>query len=229
MAVLTDDARKAFDTTIAIGEYGTQLFWFNPDSTSEKFEYALPLVSGGEYGGDTETIETPELDLDYVAKISARTTLNDITLTSNYTKARYTRWLEILNNRKNQVYMEVFSDGSAVVYSGTAGRPTIQGGEVRQIETTIAPSNMVWVNDITKVTEAIEDDGTIDQLNDMLDAVVNEFNDITSGLTTPIAENGALPIDDTTIPSKREWAYQGSTTEAEVEEEANPANPSNPQ
>lgn len=122
--------------------------------------------------------------------------------------------------------MEVFSDGSAVVYSGTAGRPTIQGGEARQIEVTVAPSNMIWINDITKVSEAIEDDGTIDQLNDMLDAVVNEFNDITTGLTTPIEEDDALPIDDTTIPSKRLWAYQGEVEDdAEEEEVVIPSNP----
>ena len=210
MAVLTEDMEKAFDTTIAIGEYGTQLFWFNPASGAEKFEYALPLVSGGEYGGDTETVETPELDLDYVAKISGRTTLNDITLTSNYTKARYTRWLQILSNLKNQVYMEVFSDGSAVVYSGTAGRPTIQGGEVRQIETTVAPSNMIWVNDITSVTEAITGDKTIEQLNDILDAVVNEAQSKTTGLVTSIASGDALPMDYTTVPAKRDWAYQGN-------------------
>lgn len=220
------DANEAFDTTIAVGEYGTQLFWFNPDEDSEKFEYALPLVSGGEYGGDTETIETPELDLDYVAKISTKTTLNDITLTSNYTKDRYKRWLDILNNLKNQVYMEVFSDGSAVVYSGTSGRPTIQGGDVRQIEVTVAPSNMIWVDDITKIADI---DDCIDQLNDMLDAVVNEFNDITTGLTTEITENGALPIDYDTIPSKRLWAYQGEVPESNnSEEELTPAQPSNP-
>ena len=195
--------KSTFDTTIAIGEYGTQLFWFNPDDEKETFEYALPLVSGGEYGGDTETFEAPELDLDYVAKLSGRTTLNDITLTSNYTKDRYARWLEINNNINKQVYMEVFTDSSAVVYAGTSGRPTIQGGDVRQIEVTIAPMNMIWIDDITNVTDA----DTIEQLNDLLDDVVNKFNDITTGLTTPIASGSALPIDEDSVPSKREWAY----------------------
>ena len=92
MADLTEDMRTSFDTEIAIGEYGTQLFWWN--ATSQKFEYALPLVSGGEYGGETETFEAPEMDLDYVPKISGRTTLDDITLTSNYTKDRYKRWTD---------------------------------------------------------------------------------------------------------------------------------------
>ena len=106
--------------------------------------------------------------------------------------------------------MEVFSDGSAVVYSGTAGRPTIQGGEVRQIETTVAPSNMIWVNDITNVTEAITGDKTIEQLNDILDAVVNEAQSKTTGLVTSIASGDALPMDYTTVPAKRDWAYQGN-------------------
>ena len=197
--------KSNFDTTIAIGEYGTQLFWFNPDDEKEKFEYALPLVSGGEYGGDTETFEAPELDLDYVAKLAGRTTLNDITLTSNYTKDRYARWLEILNNIDKQVYMEVFSDSSAVIYAGTSGRPTIQGGDVRQIEVTVAPSNMIWIDDVTKIT----DEDVIEQLNDLLDDVVNKFNDITTGLTSAITENDPVPMDADSLPSKREWAYQG--------------------
>lgn len=213
--------KSKFDTTIAIGEYGTQLFWFNPDDEKEEFEYALPLVSGGEYGGDTETFEAPELDLDYVAKLAGRTTLNDITLTSNYTKDRYARWLEILNNIDKQVYMEVFSDSSAVIYAGTSGRPTIQGGDVRQIEVTVAPSSMIWVDDVTKLT----DEDVIEQLNALLDDVVNKFNDITTGLTTEITENDPVPMDADSLPSKREWAYQGAAEEAE----ATPANPSNPQ
>ncbi len=198
--------KSNFDTTIAIGEYGTQLFWFNPSSSSEKFEYALPLVSGGEYGGDTETFEAPELDLDYVAKLAGRTTLNDITLTSNYTKERYARWLEILNNVNKQVYMEAFTDGSAVVYAGTSGRPTIQGGDVRQIEVTVAPSNMIWIDDVTNIT----DEDTIEQLNELLDDVVNKYNGSTSGMDDSISSGDALPIDEDTIPSKREWAYDAA-------------------
>lgn len=192
MAELTEAMEKSFDTNIAIGEYGTQLFWWNP--TAKKFEYALPLVSGGEYGGDTETFEAPELDLDYVPKISGRTTLDDITLTSNYTKDRYKRWLQILSNTSNQAYLEVFSDNSASLYSGTAGRPTIQGGDVRQIETTVAPSNMIWVEDVYKIA----DEATLGQVNDMLGTI--------SGTTyTDLELNDSLPFDFDTFPSKRQW------------------------
>ena len=209
MAVLTEEMENSFDNKIAIGEYGTQLFWWNRDEMM--FEYALPLVSGGKYGGETETFEAPELDLDYVAKISGRTTLEDITLTSNYTKTRYTRWLQILSNTQTNVYMEVYSDNSATVFAGTSGRPTIQGGDVRQIETTVAPENMIWVNDVLNVTNATEEDNTIAELNSLFKSVTpsgKTFTDIVSG--------NPLPIDFSTVPSKRQWTEsytQGSQTE----------------
>lgn len=205
MAVLTESMENSFDTKIAVGEYGTQLFWWNKQAS--KFEYALPLVSGGEYGGDTETFEAPELDLDYVAKLSGRTTLEDITLTSNYTKDRYIRWLQILSNIELNAYMEVYSDGSATVFAGTSGRPTIQGGDVRQIEVTVAPENMIWVDDIKNVTNPTDDEDTIAQLNGLFNALKPNgvtFTDLVSG--------DALPIDYSTIPSKRDWAYQGTKT-----------------
>ena len=197
--VMTDEIKTALDTTIAIGEYGTQLFWWNTTggtSNTGAFEYALPLVSGGEYGGDTETYEAPELDLDYVAKISGPTTLDDITLTSNYTKDRYARWVQILSNDLEHpaTYMEVYSDGSATLYSGTSGRPTIQGGDVRQIEVTVAPMNMVWVSDITSISS--------DELE--------EVNDI---LGTTLTASDPLPIDDTTLPTKRVQFFKGEASE----------------
>lgn len=202
--------KSKFDTTIALGEYGTQLFWFNPKSsdnsqTKPEFEYALPLVSGGEYGGDTETFEAPELDLDYVAKISGRTSLNDISLTSNYTKERYQRWVEILNNTKLQAYLEVFTDGSAVLYAGTSGRPTIQGGDVRQISVTIAPQNMVWVDDINSLGS-----GYVAEVNELIKSVLPSdvsFTDLTAGQS--------LPFNATTVPTKREWAYDNTHTASE--------------
>lgn len=189
---LSEEMRASFDANIAIGEYGTQLFWWN--ATSQKFEYALPLVSGGEYGGDTETFEAPEMDLDYVPKISGRTTLDDITLTSNYTKDRYKRWTEIISNTVNNNYIEVFSDGSATLYSGTAGRPTIQGGDVRQIETTIAPTNMIWVYDINDVSEE-----EYAEIKDML------------GLNGEYSATYKIPFDTTTLPNKREQFFKGAT------------------
>lgn len=211
MATLTEEMEKSFDTTIAIGEYGTQFFYFNPnqgDNATPKFEYALPLVSGGEYGGDTETTDTPELDLDFVPKISGRTTLNDVELTSNYTKARYRRWLQVLDQLHEQVYLEVFSDGSGVVFSGTAGKPTITGGDPRTITATIAPTNMVWISDVTSLEETTEGVNTLEILKDMLDEVVNRENDITTGMTPVLTAGNPLPFDSDTIPALREWAYQ---------------------
>lgn len=197
--------KSKFDTTIALGEYGTQLFWFNPKSsdnsqTKPEFEYALPLVSGGEYGGDTETFDAPELDLDYVAKISGRTSLNDISLTSNYTKERYQRWVEILNNTKLQAYLEVFTDGSAVLYAGTAGRPTIQGGDVRQISVTVAPQNMVWVDNINSLGSDY-----VAEVNDLIKSVLP--SDVTF---TDLTAQQPLPFNTTTVPTKREWAYSNT-------------------
>lgn len=203
---LDETMRDNFDTNIAIGEYGTQLFWFNPVSESQKFEYALPLVSGGEYGGDTETIEAPEMDLDYVPKISGRTTLSDVTLTSNYTKDRYKRWTQITSSTDLNVYLEVYSDGSATMFAGTSGRPTIQGGDVRQIETTVAPSNMIWVEDVTKVSD---DDKTLSQVNALLKSVVVAKN--SEATYTDIVEGETLPFDTATIPDKRVQFYESST------------------
>lgn len=129
---------------IAIGDIGTQLFWFSNGS----FQYAVPVTAGAEFGGDTESFEAPETDLDYVPKIQGRTSLNDISYTINYTKEKYARVEQISDSTTAQTYMEVFSDGSAMIFKGTAGRPTITAGDVRQITFTIVPSYMQWISDI---------------------------------------------------------------------------------
>lgn len=203
MAELTTTMRDSFDAKIAIGEYGTQFFWWN--GTSQKFEYALPLVSGGEYGGDTETFEAPEMDLDYVPKLSGRTSLNDITLTSHYTKDRYKRWVQILSNVNIQAYLEVYSDGSASLYSGTAGRPTIQGGDVRKIESTIAPINMVWISDINSIGE-----DEVSEVNTLLKSVTPSGTSYTT-----LTASSPLPFDKDTLPEKRKEFYNEVHTDAE--------------
>ena len=76
-------------TDIAVGDIGTQLFWYN--GTSHKFEYAVPVTAGAEFGGDVESFDAPETDLDYVPKIAGRSSLNDIAYTSNYTAEKYGR------------------------------------------------------------------------------------------------------------------------------------------
>jgi hypothetical protein len=184
--------KASFDTDIAIGELGTQFFFYN--TTKAKFEYALPLADGGggEYGGDTETFDAPEMDLAYTPKISGRTSLNDIELTSNYTKDRYKRWLEILSNTKSNAYLEVYSDGSASVYSGTAGMPSITRGNPRTINATIAPENLIWVADINAVTEE-----EYAELKDML------------GLEGDYTSGYSIPFDYDSIPNKRVQFFQG--------------------
>lgn len=187
--------KESFDTTIAIGELGTQFFHFN--GTSKKYEYALPLIDGGggEYGGDTETSEAPEMDLSYTPKISGRTTLNDIELTSNYTADRYKKWLEIVSNVDIHNYLELFSDGSAVSYSGTGGMPTITRGTPRTITETIAPQNVIWIDDVNNV-----DQETYNELKDML------------GLTDTWSSNYKLPFDEDTIPNKRLEFFKGTNS-----------------
>ncbi len=208
--VLTEDMEASFDTKVAIGEYGTQFFWFN--TTEQKFEYALPLVSGGEYGGDTETFDAPELDGKEIFQIAGRTTVDPVELVSNYTADKHERWLQILSNLKAQAYMEVYSDGSASLYAGTAGSPRITGGDVRQINVTIAPSNMVWINKITNVTNpanVLDGGDTITQINNLLDTVIKANLGDEASLTTQITSGGSMPIDYSTVPAKRDWAYQG--------------------
>lgn len=184
--------KASFDTDIAIGELGTQFFFYN--ATNGKYEYALPLADGGggEYGGDTETFDAPEMDLAYTPKISGRTSLNDIELTSNYTKDRYKRWLEILSNTDANAYLEVYSDGSASAYSGTAGMPTITRGNPRTITATIAPENLIWIADINAVTAE-----EYAELKDML------------GLEAEYTDGYAIPFDYESIPNKRVKFFNG--------------------
>lgn len=173
---------------IAIGDIGTQLFWFNTSA----FEYATPVTAGAEFGGDTESFEAPETDLDYVPKIQGRTTLNDISYTVNYTAEKYQRIDKISDNTTAQTYMEVFSDGSAMIFKGTAGRPTITAGDVRQITFTIVPSYMQWISNIYNLTD-----------------------DDIKNLDSVWYTGTALNIDTTTIPAYRPEYYtlKNKTTE----------------
>ena len=208
---------KKFNALVAISDLGTQLFWLN--KTSKKFEYALPVVAGAEFGGDTETLEAPESDAPKVAKISGRTTLDDVTYSANYTKDRYARLAggkiningtrtevePILDLVNPQTYMEVFSDGSAMVFNGTAGIPDIQSGDIRPVEITIAPQNEIWVYDIYDLT-AEEIAG--------LSPIMYE------GFDTEVQEGDEIPVDLDTIPVGRVgYAEENASTEDEEEED----------
>lgn len=227
------DLAKLFNQNIAVGDLGTQLFWFNgkidktgttdpttstvgkvgdiyKNTTSKdlfkctavssstytwtayirKFEYALPVVNGAEFGGDTESFDAPESDLPYVPKVSGRSSINDVTYTSNLTPARYSRWKEIVDTTIDNTYLEVFADGSAMMVMGTGGVPRIMSGDVRTIEQTIIPKKEEFIADVFNLTA--ED---VTNISTMLKDKDGELTTVTAG--------NALPFDDNTIPSGR--------------------------
>lgn len=210
-------------TTIAIGELGTQLFWFNKDSEytvgedaetkTGAFEYAFPITAGAEFGGDTESTDVTETDLDYVAKIGGRTSLNEIPYTLNYTKEKYARVEEITSNIVPQVYMEVFQDGSAAIFKGTSGLPTIGAGDPRPLTVTIAPDFLCVVQDIYNLTE--QDKKEIDSLVvDMRETYATKENkyenlNLYTTVTDDEGDEYALIIDAESIPAQRQ-KYQAS-------------------
>lgn len=188
-------------TDIAIGDIGTQLFWFNTQHSGSTgnykgaFEYGVPVTAGAEFGGDVESFDAGETDLDYVPKIAGRSSLNDISYTSNYTAEKYERIENITGSGKN-TYMEVFSDGSAVIYQGTSGRPTITSGDVRQINFTIVASFMQWIKDINDISTSEKS---------VLDAL---------GLTEIYKQNSStskyyINIDKATVPTARTQYFKG--------------------
>ena len=142
---------EAFNAQIATGDLGTQLFWLNRNKSV--LEYALPVQAGADFGGDTETFDAVESDLDYIPKITGRASLDDVTYTSNFTKERYARWQSITDEKNPQTYVEVLSNGSAMVISATAGDPRLMSGDVRTIQATLAPQAEVFISDITSLTD----------------------------------------------------------------------------
>lgn len=192
-------AERQIDTqfnNIGVGDIGTQLFWFNPKYSGEgtvqspyvgKFVYALPVTAGAEFGGDVESFDAPETDLDYVPKIGGRSTLNDIPYTINYTADKYLRIKQISDNTDKNIYMEVLSDGGAMIFEGTSGMPTITPGDVRQITWTIIPSLVIFVDDIANMSDSIKT--RLTSIN----------NDLVNG--------NAVNIDVSTIPNIRQDYY----------------------
>lgn len=221
---------------VAVGDIGTQLFWFNnkhtktdvtentfaslksslytkdaktgvysPVGTSDtftedteyytipnKFEYGLPVTAGAEFGGDTESFEAPETDSDVVAKLVGRTSPNDVQYVANYTAVKYERILSISDNININTYMEVLSDGSAMIFDGTSGTPTITAGDVRQINWTIAPNAMAFVSNIYDLTE-------------------NDINRLSKLVNTVFTKSGTgksyVNIDTESIPLARQQYY----------------------
>ena len=188
-------------TDIAIGDIGTQFYWFNPKNSGSSgsykgaFEYGVPVTAGAEFGGDTESFEAPETDLDYVPKVAGRATLNDIAYTSNYTAEKYSRIVDITSNGKN-TYMEVFTDGSATIFQGTAGRPTITTGDVRQINFSIVASFMLWIKDIKDISA--DEKSSLDALG-----LTEIYKQITS------TSKYYINVDKTTVPTARQKYFEG--------------------
>lgn len=166
--------------TVAIGDIGTQLFHF--DSTAKKFEYLVPVTAGAEFGGETESFEAPETDLDYVPKVMGRRSLNDVEYTINYTKEKYAVLRDIAKTGRvvPHTYMEVFSDNSAMIVRGTANDPSITAGDVRQMTYSIIPSYMKWISDIYNL-----------DAEDLLTLEEDWYTDT------------AINLDTTTIPDQR--------------------------
>lgn len=186
-------ATKQFEK-IAIGDIGTQLFWFN--KTAGNFEYALPVTAGAEFGGDAESFEAPETDLDYIPKIGGRRSINDIEYTINYTKEKYMRAEEITDPVEVNTYMEVLSDGSAMVFQGTCPMPSITAGDIRQITMTIIPSFITFVPDIYNLTEGTE------TKNNLQTAWYDDANNV-------------IKINAESIPTARQEYYTSENAEAE--------------
>lgn len=159
-------------------------------SYSRKFEYALPVVSGADFSGDTESFDAPESDNPQVPKVSGRDSLSDIVYTSNLTPQRYNRWKEIVDSTDENTYIEVFSNGSAMMYTGTGGRPRIPSGDVRTIEQTIIPKKEEFIADIFNLSE--------DDVANIKTMLKDKDGDLTS-----ISSGSALPIDVDTIPTGR--------------------------
>ena len=191
-------------TNIAIGDIGTQLFWFNTER--KVFEYAVPVTAGAEFGGDTESFDAPETDLDYIPKVGGRTTINDISYTINYTAEKYRRVEEVTNNIDDRIYMEVLQDGSAMLFKGTSGLPTVTAGDVRQINMTIIPS---FLRLIAKIDNLVEKDiDNLDALNDGTTSKGLFYNDASTS-TDGKAIPAHIRIDVDSIPKVRK-GYKAS-------------------
>lgn len=165
------------------------------------FEYALPVTAGAEFGGDTESFDAPETDLDYIPKVGGRTSLNDIPYTINYTKEKYARASKIISNVIGQVYIEILQDGSCALFKGTSGLPSITAGDVRQITLSITPDYLLVIQDIHNLTadERAKVDALVKELKVLYKtediALYEEVGDETK--TYP------LIIDTSSIPSAR--------------------------
>lgn len=209
-------------TNIAVGDLGTQVFWFNKDSTFKDgaatggttgaFEYALPVTAGADFGGDTESFDVKETDYDKTLKIGGRTDVSNVEYTANYTREKYARAKTITSNVVGQVYIEVFNDGAAALFRGTCGMPSIQAGDVRPLGITIVPDYYYFVYDIYNLST--EDKTELTALaNDLKELYKTKSKDY-STLALYDDTSSSLIIDTLSIPTARA-KYAASKTDAE--------------
>jgi hypothetical protein len=180
-------------TKVAVGDIGTQLFVFN--KTKKVFEYAIPMTAGAEFGGDTESFDAPETDLNFTPKVAGRPSLSDISYTINYTNEKYRRIQDISSNIEENIYMEVLQDGGAMIFKGTSGFPTLTSGDVRQINWAVIPSFVEFIYDIGDLQD--KDTEVLKALNNG-DIAVGVFYNAESG-DTP----AHIRIDIDSIPLMR--------------------------
>lgn len=166
---------------------GTSYTW---ETYTPKFRYAFPVTAGAEFGGDSESYEANETDLDYTAKVIGRKNLNDVAYTLNYTAEKYNRAKSIISRIEQKPYMEVFSDGSAMIFKATANSPTITGGDIRQMNVNFVPSYEQWISNIYDLTDA-------------------DIANLESDWYTTSGTKKVIKIDKLTIPSIRR-DYQAS-------------------
>lgn len=187
---------------VAISDIGTQLFWYNP--VSKLFEYALPVTAGAEFGGDSESIDVTETDLDKNVKLFGRETLNNVVYNCNYTIEKYVRAERITDILDPQTYMEVFQDGSAMITRGTSKISNIGADNPKPFEITIFPSFEELISnigDLDKIEREISDTDILKALNNGEDANGVYYD----------TEDGKkyIRIDGDTIPTIRD-KYQAS-------------------
>ena len=172
-------------TDSAITDIGTQLFVLE----GTIMNYAFPVQAGGVFGGDTESYDAPDTDLNYIPKVSGRTSLNDVEYTINYSNERYAR-VQTFADSKDHIYAEIFNDGSGVVFKGTSGRPTINNDNPKTITHSVAPSFMQWVQNINALSE---DEAT-------------EIKSVNASLVTGAGKDGdpfKLNVNPNSVPATR--------------------------
>lgn len=179
-----------------ISDIGTQLFVLE----DAIMNYAFPVQAGGVFGGDTETYDAPETDLNYVPKISGRTSLDDVEYTINYSIDRYAR-VEKFTDSLDHYYAEIFKDGSGVVYKGTSGRATINNDNPKTITHKIAPSFMEWIKNVNDLGITLANKLKAENAA-LVDATGNKLN--LNAASVPAARASYVVKPETTTPTPTE-------------------------